>query len=530
MRTESTIPLVPPAIRNGVLILSGYGIRASVERKHLVVSDGIGRERRRMRLSKATSGLTRLVILGHMGIVSLEALRWLRDIGAGFAQIDADGQVVAAWGPARHPDAQLLRRQALAASNGVGLELARDLIVEKLRGQGAVLQKFPDLRSAIGAIDQGIRDLKRAKSFDQIRIIEAVAGAPYWNAWKTVRVGFAHKDRGRVPDHWLLFGARASPLTGSPRNAANPANALLNYLYGILESEARIAALAVGLDPSMGILHADQRFRNSLACDLMEPVRPVVDAFVLDMLYTRTFSVGDFFETRQGVCRVLTPITHLVAGLAPMWAKAVAPVAEQVARALWNDRQKNSRAPQSSPPTPLTQANRSAGRKGMRRHPKSLADRIHTIPKACHNCGVILKNSDRLYCEECLPERRREVAESSLVAGREVLAQLRTGDRDPAHGGTAARKRGKRIGQCNRDAATWNHENIDRPYKIDFTRDILPRLENSSLQEMAQVTGLSIGYCSFVRRGLRVPHPRHWESLGRIKRISDAPFQTFLKK
>jgi hypothetical protein len=44
----------------------------------------------------------------------------------------------------------------------------------------------------------------------------------------------------------------------------NPANALLNYLYAILEAEARIAILSMGLDPGMGVLHADLKARDSL--------------------------------------------------------------------------------------------------------------------------------------------------------------------------------------------------------------------------------------------------------------------------
>ena len=36
----------------------------------------------------------------------------------------------------------------------------------------------------------------------------------------------------------------------------------------------------MGLDPGLGFLHADANGRDSLACDLMEPVRPSVDAFV----------------------------------------------------------------------------------------------------------------------------------------------------------------------------------------------------------------------------------------------------------
>jgi hypothetical protein len=38
--------------------------------------------------------------------------------------------------------------------------------------------------------------------------------------------------------------------------------------------------LTTGLDPGLGIAHADSQSRDSLACDLMEPVRPNVDAFM----------------------------------------------------------------------------------------------------------------------------------------------------------------------------------------------------------------------------------------------------------
>lgn len=108
-------------------------------------------------------------------------------------------------------------------------------------------------------------------------------------------------DAKRRPGHWRHFGTRVSPLTEpSPRRAVNPANAVLNYLYAILEAEARIAALAVGLDPVLGLLHADRPNRDSLACDLMEPVRPAVDRLVLELLSRRTFTKEDVFELLDG--------------------------------------------------------------------------------------------------------------------------------------------------------------------------------------------------------------------------------------
>lgn len=38
-------------------------------------------------------------------------------------------------------------------------------------------------------------------------------------------------------------------------------------------------------------------------------------------------------------------------------------------------------------------------------------------------------------------------------------------------------------------------------------------LQDVSLGMMAKATGLSEQYCSLIRRGEYVPHPRHWASL-----------------
>ena len=85
-----------------------------------------------------------------------------------------------------------------------------------------------------------------------IRLIESQAALAYWSAWRTLPINFPKIDLRRVPAHWLGFGARISPLTASPRLAANPPNAILNYLYALLEAEARLASASLGLDPGLG--------------------------------------------------------------------------------------------------------------------------------------------------------------------------------------------------------------------------------------------------------------------------------------
>ena len=241
-----------PAPKNGVLVLSGYGLRIAVERGHLAVADGIGTERRSGLLPRATCGLRRLVVLGHAGTVSLEALRWLADVGAAFVQLDADGQVIAATGPAGSDDARIRRAQALATTNGVGLELARELLREKLTGQQALLDRLlhppetirAEVAQAAGAAGAGRRPSRRCGSPRRGR------RPPTGRAWAPVAVRFATRDAGKVPAHWLTL--RLPLLDRWPTGRGWPSTRptrCSTTCYAILEAEARIACLTVGTGP-----------------------------------------------------------------------------------------------------------------------------------------------------------------------------------------------------------------------------------------------------------------------------------------
>ena len=144
----------PVRLRDGVLVPGSYGVGVAVGRGRLVASHGIGDERRPAMLSRASCGPRRLVVLGHAGTVSREALRWLHGVGAAFVPVDADGQVIAATAPVGLDDPRLRRAQALAATNGAGLAIARGLLREKLRGQADVLGRLPGATEAqAGATD-----------------------------------------------------------------------------------------------------------------------------------------------------------------------------------------------------------------------------------------------------------------------------------------------------------------------------------------------------------------------------------------
>jgi hypothetical protein len=93
--------------KHGVITLRGYGIKAHVDRGHLILEDGIGPERRLGRFPRVRHGLRRLVVIGADGMVSLAALRWLADQDAAFVMLDRNGKVLATTGPVAPSDVRL---------------------------------------------------------------------------------------------------------------------------------------------------------------------------------------------------------------------------------------------------------------------------------------------------------------------------------------------------------------------------------------------------------------------------------------
>ena len=83
-----------------------------------------------------------------------------------------------------------------------------------------------------GAILTHAQALLDATATAQCREIEAAAAIIYFGAWTDrAQATFAKADRMAVPAHWLRYTGRRSPLDAgrSPRKAADPINALLNY-------------------------------------------------------------------------------------------------------------------------------------------------------------------------------------------------------------------------------------------------------------------------------------------------------------
>lgn len=363
--------------------------------------------------------------------------------------------------------------------------------------------KLLDSSTADGIAQFG-EEVSSADSMTTIRLIESQAARMYWSLWSALPVRFPKNDLGRVPDHWTRFGFRVSPLTGSPRLAVNPPNASLNYLYSVLESEARLAAATLGLDPGLGVLHVDTPSRDSLACDLMEVVRPQVDAYLLDWITRETLKRDWFVEQRDGNCRLTASLAILLSQTAPTWSRAVAPVAEWVAQTLWNSVRKPVRKDHRLP-TRLTQQRRTEGRGKEFIPGKQPAP---TPMNVCPGCGVTTRGGQ--HCPTC----GREISKGKLIelakAGRAAALQPESRKKLAE---TQRRHHAARRAWSTSPSPAWLTAEA-------YVEKIQPQLATATISAVASALGVSIPYATDIRKGRRRPHPRHWQVLAQLVGVS----------
>ena len=97
-------------------------------------------------------------------------------------------------------------------------------------------------------------------------------------------------------------GTPALGFTGRNRRPPrDPVNACLSLAYTLLHTQAVQACSTAGLDPLFGFYHRPAIGRESLASDLIEPLRPAVDLWVWEQLRSRQLR-PEHFSIDKGAC------------------------------------------------------------------------------------------------------------------------------------------------------------------------------------------------------------------------------------
>lgn len=300
------------------LILTGHGASLRVEKDSLLVQDGFThfpQQRETWRFFPGDWRLpSRIVVVDVDGGLSFAALAWLSEHNVPLIQINWRGEVinVVSGTPDITNSEKLISQLKVRNQNG-GLHFALKLIRAKITNSIETLRHaFPKsghVDLAISKLENEIHLLKRnpPNSVSQLMGTEGRVGYTYFDAWRTYPIKWKGIDRHPIPEDWHQIGRRSSKLGSNSRpnrNATHPLNALLNYAYGVLESQVRMQVVATGLDPTIGILHGNFGGKHGLVFDLMEPLRPIIDRKILEFVQSRTFHAADFTLADNGNCRL----------------------------------------------------------------------------------------------------------------------------------------------------------------------------------------------------------------------------------
>ena len=213
------------------------------------------------------------------------------------------GKQPPAWlGSGLVPSARFRRLQYQAFEDPqTKCNLAVSVVRGKLEAQRSLLELIsskperwgPLLRSSsssaihrtIRQLDNSLNRLNKAKTLDLVRGIEGQAAAAWFAGLKQM-----------IPEEWGFRGRNRRP-------PQDPVNALLSLAYTLLSIELNRWVQCRGLDPCVGFLHEQAPSRPALALDLMEPLRPAVDAMVLQLIQGE-MSPQDFLMSERDGCRL----------------------------------------------------------------------------------------------------------------------------------------------------------------------------------------------------------------------------------
>lgn len=236
-----------------------------------------------------------LAVFGNT-LVSPAVIARCADDGRAVVFFDRRGRYKARIQGGTRGNVLLRRAQHIAQSDPARvLAIATRVVAGKLQNSRSVLMRGARdsgggvreeaMRAASRELGSLVRQLVGVDDINVARGLEGLGAKAYFGAFASLI---------RSDDATFTFeGRHRRP----PRDAVN---ALLSFLYALLQNDCASAAEGVGLDPQVGYLHALRPGRAALALDLMEELRSVLaDRLALSLINRCQLTPADF-DNRTG--------------------------------------------------------------------------------------------------------------------------------------------------------------------------------------------------------------------------------------
>jgi len=304
-----------------MLLLDGHGIDMRVNSAKLHIKNGrtiSTEEPEEYVFSPKRMDIDHIIVYGRNGNLTLDAVRWLIKHNVQVSILNWDGQLLTAMLSPESTNVKIKFAQYHAYEDeDTRVKIARNLIEAKFDKSKVVLdylkQRYPAIEYDFS---EDIEKLNSAKSVKEIMGVEGGVAWKYWNEF--AKVVFVEYDFCSRSDQYR----RAT-------GAGDKVNVMLNYGYALLEAECLRAINTVGMDSHVGFLHEMNPSKDSLAYDLQEPFRFLVDLAVINLIESGKMNNKDFIRTESYSLRLKPSGAKKVTEEFNKWMKKKIPYQKQ---------------------------------------------------------------------------------------------------------------------------------------------------------------------------------------------------------
>ncbi|MDH5463949.1 MAG: CRISPR-associated endonuclease Cas1 [Nitrosopumilus sp.] len=300
------------------LLISGFGTSINVDKRKLIITNRLKGTRLEFYPHKINHD--GIIIDGHTGNITFEAMRWLMKHNINLTLLNWNGQLLANVMPEQPKSGKLRVKQYqkyLDSENR--FEIALKIVQCKVEHSLNLLEKLSRFYSSIDIVS-----IRKSAEKEDLCLLDIMKNSNKQEVSKSIKrlmtyegriAGIYHENLTAIFNQLypeFNFTGRKNKSNSRNHNASDEINALLNYGYAILESEIRKGINSVGLDYSIGFLHEINQSRTPLVYDVQELFRWLIDVSIIQLLEEKKIKKSDFIITENYHTRLGEDVAKLL--------------------------------------------------------------------------------------------------------------------------------------------------------------------------------------------------------------------------
>jgi len=271
-------------------LITGFGTSINVDKRKLIITNKLKRTKLEFYPHKINHD--GIIIDGHTGNITFEAMRWLSKHNINLTLLNWNGQLLANVLPEQPKSGKLrIKQYQKYLDSEARCEIALKIVQCKVKHSMNLLEELSKFYESVNIVR-----IRKSAEKEDLFLLDIMKSSEKQDISKSIKqlmtyegriAGIYHDDLTRIFNQLypeFHFTGRKNKSNSRNYNASDEINALLNYGYAILESEIRKSINSVGLDYSIGFLHESTVSKSPLVYDIQELFRWLIDISVIQLL------------------------------------------------------------------------------------------------------------------------------------------------------------------------------------------------------------------------------------------------------